>query len=380
MKKSVKKKVVAAAKRERSTRPFPSCSYDEAERFARAAYDIASGTAVRRLTLFDQLGKSSESSASRDMLTNSSKYGLTKGSYKAEIIELSVEAQSIFGERTSPKEKARLRVNLAVQSVPTFAALYERFSDLKLPARAALIDASREVGVPDEFIEEAVDTFVLNLKSVGLLQHLSGAERIVKLEHMLDTITAQATTRTTEPLSEISVSSDLAVDQSPAGFDAICFYITPIGEEGSDERRHSDLFLSQIVEPALEQFGLKVVRADKIGKPGIISRQIFDYILNSKLVVVDLSFHNPNVFYELAIRHMLKRPVVQLSRARDKVPFDLNQMRTILIDDSSMYEFVPKMELYKSELASQVRKALESEDDADNPIVTYYPGLAIKVA
>lgn len=313
------------------------------------------------------------------MLTNSSKYGLTKGSYKAELIELTSDALTIFGERSTAKDKARVRVSLAVQSIPTFAALYERLADLKLPARAVLIDAARGVGVPGEFVEEAVDTFVLNLKTVGLLRNLSGAERIVKLEHLLDTIVAHPPPR--EPdANDAGPQGNQAVEQTNASFDATCFYITPIGEDDSDERKHSDLFLSQIVEPALEQFGLSVVRADKIGKPGIISRQIFDYILNSKLVVVDLSFHNPNVFYELAIRHMLKKPVVQISRARDKVPFDLNQMRTIMIDDSSMYEFVPKMELYKSELASQVRKVLESEDGADNPIVTYYPGLTIKVA
>ena len=45
-------------------------------------------------------------------------------------------------------------------------------------------------------------------------------------------------------------------------FDAVCFYITPIGEDGSEYRKHSDLFLGSIVEPAIEPFKLKVIRAD----------------------------------------------------------------------------------------------------------------------
>jgi hypothetical protein len=118
----------------------------------------------------------------------------------------------------------------------------------------------------------------------------------------------------------------------PAQLDAVCFYITPIGSDGSEERRHSDLFLGSIVEPALESFKLKVIRADAIDKPGIISKQIIDYLVRSRLVIVDLSFHNPNVFYELAIRHVMKRPVVQIMRKSDKIPFDINQMRTIIID------------------------------------------------
>ncbi len=164
-----------------------------------------------------------------------------------------------------------------------------------------------------------------------------------------------------------------------AGVETTCFYVTPIGDEGTEFRKHSDLFLSHIVEPALEQFGLKVVRADQIGKPGIISRQVFDYLVRSRLVIADLSLHNPNVFYELAVRHMLKKPVVQISRVADKVPFDISQMRTVLIDNTDIYSLLPKLELYKSEIAAQTRKALEESDSSDNPISIYYPTLEVRV-
>lgn len=367
-----------AKKRERVTRPFPSASYVEAESFAKSVYDFASGNPVRRLILFGHLDKSPDSSASRDIITNSSKYGLTKGSYKAETIELTAEAQLIFGERGSPREKAKARVALAVLSVAPFAALYERFKDLKLPARAALVDAAREFGVPDEFLAEGVDTFVINLKAVGLLQSVSGAERIVTIDHMLDLLPSATTVHapSTGTARTDRGATHSLITSEQAGFEATCFYVTPIGEEGSEARLHSDLFLSHIVEPALEEFKLKVVRADQIGEPGMITRQIFDYILKSRLVIADLSLHNPNVFYELAVRHMLKRPVVQISQSSDKVPFDINQMRTVIIDNTSIYTLIPKLELYRSEIANQVRKALEDEN-ADNPISAYYPNLNI---
>lgn len=57
--------------------------------------------------------------------------------------------------------------------------------------------------------------------------------------------------------------------------------------------------------PAFEKFEYKVIRADNIGKPGMITNQIIDYIMNAAFVVCDLSYHNPNVFYELALRHVL---------------------------------------------------------------------------
>ena len=121
-----------------------------------------------------------------------------------------------------------------------------------------------------------------------------------------------------------------------------------------------------------------MVRADKIETPGAITAQVLQHIMYSRLVIVDLSFHNPNVFYEMAIRHAIKLPVVQICRKQDKLPFDVNQVRTILIDDSDLYSFVPNMPTYQSELATQVRGALEGQS-VTNPISVFFPGLEIKI-
>jgi hypothetical protein len=101
----------------------------------------------------------------------------------------------------------------------------------------------------------------------------------------------------------------------------VCFYITPIGAEDSVERKHSDLFMSSLVQPALEELGLTVVRADQIGEPGMITTQVLEYLKRSRLAIADLSYLNPNVFYEVALRHALRLPVVQLIRKADRLPF-----------------------------------------------------------
>jgi len=119
----------------------------------------------------------------------------------------------------------------------------------------------------------------------------------------------------------IKKTSGQLLTREHAQYETTCFYITAIGDEGSEYRQHSDLFLGSFVEPALEAFKLTVVRADAIDKPGVITKQIMDYLIKSRLVIADLSFHNPNVFYELAIRHAVRLPVVQLIRTCDKIPF-----------------------------------------------------------
>jgi hypothetical protein len=127
---------------------------------------------------------------------------------------------------------------------------------------------------------------------------------------------------------------------STADLDHVCFYITPIGDEGSEQRKHADLILGQIVEPAIESLGfeLTVIRADHLTQPGMISQQILQNVLGARLVIGDLSYHNPNVFYELAIRHATGLPTVLISRASDRVPFDIADLRVVRLDMTDLQE------------------------------------------
>lgn len=107
-----------------------------------------------------------------------------------------------------------------------------------------------------------------------------------------------------------------------------CFVIAPIGKEGSDERKNSDNVLKYIVEKTLED-KYEVKRADDIRQPGTVTVQIIEQLLEAPLVVADLSGGNPNVYYELAIRHAVRKPVVHLITKGQPAPFDVSQMRYI---------------------------------------------------
>jgi len=366
-------KIETALKKKRSQRSFPASTFEEPLEFAKEVFRIGSGQPVKRLTLFDQLGKSPESGPSRQLVINSGKYGLTKGGIQAENIELTPDGQKAVDEQVTAREQARVRAQLAIFNIEPFNKIYEKFVGNKLPAHAVLIDAAKDVEIDADHAAEAVDTFVVNLRFAGLLRTLSGAERIISLDMLLgDLPTAPITPGQTPAYPATQI-----VTSERAQFESTCFYIAPIGEEGSEPRKHSDLFLGSIVEPALEPFQLTVIRADAIDKPGIITRQILEYIMRSRLVIADLSFHNPNVFYELALRHAVKLPIVQLIRTGDKIPFDVNQMRTIPIDTTDIYSLVPRIDSYRAEVSNQVRRALEADHIVDTPISTYFPNLAV---
>lgn len=348
-----------------ASRPFPHQSFEEALELASAIQRLAGSNAVRRLTLFHELNKSPESGPSRQMVVSAGRYGLIKGGVQSETLQLTPDGDVATSSDASLRERQRSRIKLAIDTTEIFNKLYQQLQGQKLPSPAIMEDSVVALDLPEQNKKECVELFVINLRFVGLLQTLSGAERILTVDHALDQI--PSTSNRTFSTAEKSFDSKPLVIHSEAHFDRLCFFIGPIGEAGSEFRQHSDLMLETLVRPALEGFGIDVKRADEIQDPGIITKQIFEYLLKARLVVANLSYHNPNVFYELAIRHARNLPVVQMIRKADRIPFDVNQTRTIVVDTTDLYTFVPKIDTYKAEISSHIRRALEDPNSADNP-------------
>lgn len=260
-------------------------------------------------------------------------------------------------------------ISAGIGNVALFNGLYEEFRDLKLPSTSVIADKAEALGVRRELANEAVDTFILNLRDVGLLKTIAGAERVVTVDHRLE----DASSSLAEVTSPRLEGARAVITSAHATFETTVFYVTPIGESGSVQRRHADMFAASIVEPAIAATGLTLVRADQIESPGIITKQIIEYLVHSRLVIADLSFHNPNVFYELAVRHVLRKPTVQIMRKIDKLPFDVSQNRTVIIDEEDKYDLIAKMTTFVSDLSAQVRHALDNPDAGDNPFTMAIP-------
>jgi len=121
-----------------------------------------------------------------------------------------------------------------------------------------------------------------------------------------------------------------------------CFVVAPIGDEGSEVRKHSDKVL-KILKHALAPFNYEPVRSDQIAEPGMISHRMIQLLLDAPLVIADLTGANPNVYYELAIRHAVGKPVLQLIAKGEKIPFDVGDMRTIAMDISDAFDVVDRI-------------------------------------
>lgn len=142
----------------------------------------------------------------------------------------------------------------------------------------------------------------------------------------------------------------------------ICFIITPIGDEGSVIRKKTDGLIDNVLEPVCNELNMEAIPAHKIDKLGSITNQVVQSVLDSKMVIANLTGLNPNVMYELAIRHAIKKPVVCIAEHGTKLPFDITTERTIFYSDD-MYGATR----LRSELKDKLQAAL-ADGDVDNPI------------
>ena len=144
----------------------------------------------------------------------------------------------------------------------------------------------------------------------------------------------------------------------------ICFVISPIGDEDSETRKRSDQVLKHIITGPVEQLGYEVIRADKISEPGIITSQIIEHIVEAALVIADLTEKNPNVFYELALRHAIRKPLVQIIKTGEVIPFDVAATRIIKFDLHNP----DSVATAKEEILSQVKSLEAGKSEVHNPI------------
>jgi hypothetical protein len=142
-----------------------------------------------------------------------------------------------------------------------------------------------------------------------------------------------------------------------------CFAATPIGEAGSDVRARSDTVLDYVISPVLDPMGYTVTRADKITEAGSITSQVITHLVTSDLAIFDLAGHNPNVFYELGIRHAANKPYVQIDDGKARIPFDITVFRTIIFD----YQDVRSIDQAKLQLEEMVR-AYEQGSLVESPV------------
>lgn len=118
---------------------------------------------------------------------------------------------------------------------------------------------------------------------------------------------------------------------------------------------------TELIQPALQAAGLEVFRADEEERAGDIRTDMFQELLLADLVVADLTIDNPNVWYELGVRHALRaRGVVLISGGRVPTAFDLYTDRKLRYSIKETGPDPSSIEQDKAKLSDMVKVTLES--------------------
>jgi tetratricopeptide (TPR) repeat protein len=110
------------------------------------------------------------------------------------------------------------------------------------------------------------------------------------------------------------------------------FVVMPFGKKKGPDDRWIDFnsIYQDLIKPALLEAGFEPFRADEESVSGDILTDMFQELLLADLVIADLSIDNANVFYELGVRHSLrKRGLIHIQCGRAYMPFDIFNVRTL---------------------------------------------------
>ena len=151
-----------------------------------------------------------------------------------------------------------------------------------------------------------------------------------------------------------------------------CFIITPIGKEHDPIRRHIDGVIKAVIEPVLEENDYEPIVPHYMTTPGSIDKQIIKQIYKSDLVIANLTDVNPNVMYELALRHCFGTPLIIIAEEGTVLPFDIGNQRTIFYHNDAMGVLVLADDL------SKAIKKLSDDGTYESPVISVVKELGIE--
>lgn len=146
-----------------------------------------------------------------------------------------------------------------------------------------------------------------------------------------------------------------------------CFVITPIGNEGTDVRMHVDGIIDAVLVPVVEdEYDFELEVSHRIDATGNIPKQVITSIFSSDLVIANLTGNNPNVMYELALRHCFGTPAIIIAAKETSIPSDIISERAIFYVNDAQGVIDLKKDLRR--MISEIESESENSNTQQGPV------------
>ena len=163
----------------------------------------------------------------------------------------------------------------------------------------------------------------------------------------------------------------------------VCFVIMGFGQKTAYSKGQKprvldlDATYQTIIKPAVEDAGLRCIRADEMLNAGMINTRMYEMLLRAELVVADISTGNVNAVYELGVRHAL-RPYCTILMQEDQAgfAFDLSHVSTFTYHHLGSDIGAREAQDKKLKLQNKI-KAIMAAPTRDSPVYEYLKGLEV---
>jgi len=156
----------------------------------------------------------------------------------------------------------------------------------------------------------------------------------------------------------------------------LCFVLMPFGKKTDAAGRlvNFDEVYKQLIAPAVRAAEMDPIRADEEQVGGSIHKPMFERLMLCDYAVADITGANPNVYYELGIRHSVRpRSTILLFAGGTPLPFDIAPLRGIPYQiDSAGIPTDPDRGVVA--IAARLRSARQDQSD-DSPLFQLIDGM-----
>jgi hypothetical protein len=159
-----------------------------------------------------------------------------------------------------------------------------------------------------------------------------------------------------------------------------CYVTMPFGIKRDADGRvlDFDFLYREVIQPAVQELDLECRRLDELSGGAIWQKTLCTALMSSDLMIADVSMQNPNVLYELGVRHALKRRRTLVVAARGTwLPFNISYVQALWYEPDQEGRLTAEpAEQFRQALQANIRQSQRTVI-SDSPIYEFFPELEV---